>query len=271
MLVSDAGLLETHDHVAWNGRGGDDLYQLASAALADGVRRNEKLLFVAGDPDPSRLQGLGDLDRLLALAQLELVAVDSIYGATGRFDPIRQLETFEALLDEALANGYAGIRVVADNTPLVRDADEEGFRDWLRWEQLTDRFQAASKVTGICYFDRDALSDERLGDLSALHPVRSVGSVEPAFSLFVNDDVVSVTGTLDLWSSDQFARILDTTPDDRALIVDLSGAEFVDHRALLALNDAASAKRPVRIRQASRLLRELPSLIELATPHLRFE
>ena len=29
---------------------------------------------------------------------------------------------------------------------------------WLSWEQVTDRFQCASGVTGICYFDRAAVS-----------------------------------------------------------------------------------------------------------------
>jgi hypothetical protein len=58
---------------------------------------------------------------------------------------------------------------------------------------------------------------------------------------------------------------------DRPLIVDVSRAEFVDHRALLALNDAATAARPVRIRGATRVLSEFPSLLGLPTPHLRFE
>jgi len=64
---------------------------------------------------------------------------------------------FEGVLGEALAHGYRGIRVVADNTPLVR-GDDESFRRWLAWEQLTDRFQSKSMVTGVCFFDHAALS-----------------------------------------------------------------------------------------------------------------
>jgi hypothetical protein len=148
---------------------------------------------------------------------------------------------------------------------------EEGYLSWLRWEQLTDRFQAASQVIGICYFDRQALADERLADLAALHPIRGANAVQPEFTFFSDDGAVSVTGALEPWSSDRFARVLSTAPGDEPLVVDLSRAEFVDHRALLTLNQAATAVRPVDIRGASRVFSELPSLLGLPTPHLRIE
>jgi anti-anti-sigma regulatory factor len=269
LQIDDANLLEPHDHVAWYGDGAADLYLLASTALAAGARRNEKLLFVAEDPDATRLGEIADLDRLLDVGQLELLAIDAVYGAWSTFSPTVQLATFEDVLASALADGYRGIRVVADNTPLVC-GDDDGFRRWLAWEQITDRFQAKSEVTGICYFDRGALSDDRRSDLAALHPVRSASSDEPPFTLLADDDAVSVSGTVDTWSADQFRRIVDTTPGDGPLVVDLSRADFIDHRALLALNAVASAGRPIHICGASPPLPKLPALLGIATPHLRF-
>jgi hypothetical protein len=158
---------------------------------------------------------------------------------------------------------------VADNTPLVRK-DDKSFRRWMAWEQLTDRFQAASMVTGGCFFDHAALSGERQADLAALHPVCCAGISAPPFSLFSDRDGVFVTGTLDTFSAAQFRRILDTVPGDRPLVVDVSRAEFVDHHALLVLAESASADRPLRVRGDGNL-RKLVSLLGLATPHLRFE
>jgi hypothetical protein len=271
MTQHDASSLQPHDHVFWSGNGADDLYDLASTALADGARRNEQLLFVAIDPDASRLERVGDLEPLLARGQLQLHDVEAIYGASGNFSHTRQLETFEGVLDDALAAGYTGIRVVADNTPFVADTSEERYVSWLSWEQLTDRFQASSQVTGICYFDDQALDDERLSDLAALHPIRAANAVRPPFIIFADEDAVSVTGALDLWSSGRFTRVLDALPSDGPLVLDISRAEFVDHRALLALNDAATTARPVRIRGASRLVSEFPSLLALPMPHLQFD
>jgi len=242
---------------------------MASAALADGARRGEKLMFVAEDPDPARLRGVAGLERLLATGQLELLAVDTVYGTGDAFSASAQLATFEGVLTGALADGYRGVRVVADNTPFVR-GDDESFRRWLAWEQLTDRFQAASMVTGVCFFDHAALTEERQADLAALHPVRSASIGEPPFSLFSDGDAVSVTGTVDASSGEQFRRILGTILVDRPLVVDLSGARFVDHHALLVLAETASADRPLHVR-GDGLLRELVSSSGLATPYVRFE
>lgn len=270
LRVSDAEALQPHDHVVWYGDGEPDLYALAGEALAAGADRNEKLMFVAQEPDAARLETLLELDALLDRGQLALVDTADVYGSSGTFSAESQLATFEGVLDEALADGYTGIRVVADNTPLVA-GDEDDFRHWLEWEQVADRFQAQSAVTGICYFDRRALSADRQADLASLHPVCSQSAVEPPFWFFADGDAVSITGTLDAWSAAQFARVLDTAPGDGPLVVDLSHAEFVDHRALLALNAAASAVRPVRVRRAPGILRRLPSLLSVATPHLCFD
>lgn len=270
LQVDDAAVLEPHDHVIWQGEDEADLYALAGTALAAGARRGEKLMFVAQHPDLARLREVPDLDRLVGSDQLELVEIDAVYGDSGDFDEQRQLATFEGVLADALSEGYTGIRVVADNTRLA-SGDEQGFRRWLRWEQVTDRFQCTSAVTGVCYFDRAALSEERMADLASVHPVRSANSAEPVFSFVVDGDAVSVGGTLDTWSADQLQRILDTAPDDRPLIVDLSEAEFVDHHAVLALESAASASRPVQIRRARPIIHELVSLLKIPSTHLSIE
>jgi hypothetical protein len=263
-------VLEPHDHVFWCGEGESDLYRLASTALAAGARRHEKLMFVAEQPQVERLGEIEHLEALLDRKQLEVLDLEAVYGSPSAFDQERQLATFEAVLGDALADGYTGIRVVADNTPFAR-LDDRGFRRWLRWEQITDHFQAGSMVTGICYFARDQLAEERHADLAALHPVRSAGSYAPAFSFFVSGESIAAQGTLDTWSTEQLERILATAPDDRPLVIDLSATEFVDHHGLLALNAAASAARPVHIRRARPIIREVFSLLELPSDHVHFD
>jgi anti-anti-sigma regulatory factor len=82
---------------------------------------------------------------------------------------------------------------------------------------------------------------------------------------------VSVAGALDVWSAEQFGRILDVTPRDEPLVLDLEQTEFVDHRALLALSAAASTERPVRIRRARPIIRRMSALLGIDTPNLCFE
>ena len=67
-------MLRPHDHTAWFGDGQAELYAMASEALIEGVRRNEKLVFVATEPNASLLQGL-DTERLIDDGQLVIVDV----------------------------------------------------------------------------------------------------------------------------------------------------------------------------------------------------
>jgi hypothetical protein len=263
--IESADCLQPHDHVAWFGDGVDELFSVASEAFTHGARHGEKLWFVADDPDPARLQGVGGL---IAGGQLELFSVDAVYGSDGAFSASEQLATFESALAGALSDGYSGIRVVANNTRLV-SGDGEGFRRWLAWEALTDRFQSTSMVTGVCFFDQRALSDERRADLAALHPVCCAQGVAQPFSMFADGDAIVVTGTLNAACAEQFRRMLDAAPVDGPLVVDLTDVLFEDFKVLYALAGAASADRPIRI-QGDEYLRRVVSMIGFSTPHLRF-
>lgn len=267
--VDSAGALRPHDHVAWFGDGREELYAMASDALAEGARRDEKLMFVANDPDVALLKGF-DAERLVADGQLELVDVTAVYGGGTDFSASDQLATFRQVLDQALADGYSGIRVVADSTALAQ-GDDESFERWLAWEQLTDHFQADSKVTGICFFDRTALSAERVADLAALHPVRKATEDDrPAFALFVDRDAVLLVGSLGVASSDRLRRLLATIDFRQKAIVDLSAAQLLDNEALLALIEFASSDRPLVLRGNDHLRRRVESLGP-AGAHLRVE
>lgn len=267
--VESTASLRPHDHTVWFGDGADDLYAMAREAFVEGVRRNEKLLFVASAPDASKLHGIG-VERLLDDGQLEVLEITAVYGGGTDFSASAQLATFQHVLADALADGYSGIRVVADNTSLAQ-GDDASFQRWLAWEQLTDHFQAESMVTGICFFDSSALSAERLADVAALHPVRAeADAVQPPFSLFADRDAVLIVGSLGTAASDQLRRLLATVDFTLKPAIDLSAAHLLDDSALAVLAGYASAERPLTLLGNDHLRRRLSSLEPLGE-HLRFE
>jgi hypothetical protein len=259
-----------HDHIAWFGDDVDDLYQLAVEALAAGARRGEKLLFIADAPDPARLSRLDQLQTLLSHGRLELLATDSVYPSPASFNADAQLNTFQAILQEALAQGYTGLRVVADNTTLANGGDWE-YERWIAWEELTDHFQANAPVTGFCYFHQPVIDKDRQVILSAVHPVRSLTALEPPFTFTATDSARAVTGSLDSFSARYFRQVVAAAPADKPLVVDLAGTEFVDHRAVLILAEAATASRPVVIHGAPPVLKNLVVVLAIDTEHLSFE
>lgn len=257
--VGSAESLRPHDHTVWFGDDPDELYAVASAAFTEGMRRNEKLIFVAGTPDASKLQGIG-VERLLEDGQLQLLDVRDVYDRGVEPSAGVQLATFRAVLADGLAEGYSGIRVVADNTTLVQ-GDDESFARWLAWEQLTDHFQAASPVTGICFFDRRALSAQRLADLAALHPMRMKGdSVQPPFSLFADGDAVPLVGSIGAGESERIRRLVATVDLTATHAIDLSAAQLLDDTALVVLSEFASPDRPLVLRGNDHLRRRVAAL-----------
>jgi hypothetical protein len=267
--AESAASLRPHDHTLWFGDGIADLYAMAAEAFVEGVRRNEKLIFVASAPDASRLHGIG-VERLLEDGQLEVLDVGDVYGGGTDFSASAQLATFQHVLAGALDDGYSGIRVVADNTSLAQ-GDEASFARWLAWEQLTDHFQAESMVTGICFFDRTALSAQRLTDLAALHPVRvAAESAEPSFSLFADRDAVLLVGSLDGGTSDRLQRLLATVDFTLKHVLDLTAAHPLDDASLVTLAGFGSVERPLVLRGNDHLRRRIDALGAVGA-HLRFE
>lgn len=260
-LADSPGALELHDHVAWYGDGRRSLNRLAVHLFTIGARRGERMMFVVEDPDPGRLGGLPDLDGLLARGDLQLAAVGDVYQGGSQFDPAEQLAIFGEALDAALDQGYRGLRVVAENTPLVTGSHADVER-WLAWEQLTDDFQAARPVLGVCFFDTTRIPPARLRDLASIHPVISPTEDDPEFRIFQDRGVIRVTGSLDAFSVERLRRVLSTTPSRGNLVIDLGHADFVDHRALHVLGQQGGPDTHVEIRNASPVLRRLWGIFE---------
>lgn len=256
--VESAASLRPHDHTVWFGGGQADLYAMASEAFAEGLRRNEKLMFVADEPDASRLRGI-DVESLLESGQLEMADVGDVYGGND-FSASAQLATFQHVLAESLAAGYSGIRVVADNTSLTQ-GDDASFERWLAWEQLTDHFQAESAVTGICFFDRGALSPQRISDLAALHPVQAQANAATSpFAVFADRDSVMLVGSVGAGDREPLRRLLATVDFTLKPSLDLSATHLLDDTALLVLGELATAERPLTLIGNDHLRRRLASL-----------
>ncbi len=267
-VVDDPAVLRLHDHVAWCGDGTDDLLQLAIDAFTAGAERNERMMFICDDPDPEQLRVNDLLDRALDTAALTTTSIDEVYGDTSAFDPTSQLEVFSAALDEALASGHTGIRVVADNTSFVC-GDEDNFARWLAWEQLTDGFQDAREVLGICFFDRTRVAADRLAALGEVHPVTH--DMSGSFRLFADGGIVVLTGEVDDETIATLRAALAARPRHaEQLVVDVGRATFIDHRTLHAFAQWAGATAPVRLHGVNPTLRRLWRNLDLATDRVTF-
>jgi hypothetical protein len=267
LTTSDPSGLCVHDHAAWCGDGPETLDRIAVSTFSAAAERGELMVFVSDDPDPHRLAGLARSEDLIARGSLQLLSVEDTYGHFS--DSAAQLFLFEELLERALADGHTGISVVADNSSLAAGSDEE-FAAWLDWEATADALQATRPVGGVCYFDRRRVSSERMADLAVMHPVLSADFQTPSFQIFVDGDAVRVVGAVDYFCIEQLRRILDAAPRVTERVLDISGAEFIHHGALWALNDLAVDGHSVRLCGANGMVQRVWKLLDLESPALDF-
>ena len=219
--------MRPHDHIGWAFAGPAGFAALARPFLAEGAARGERLMYVAADPDPADVAGLAGPETL------QVASIAEVYGPSGIVDAPAQRATFAAALADALAAGYRGIRVAADNTPLV--TGEDRLAAWLRWEVVADRFMSEHQVTGLCAFDREKADVDRLRHLATLHPLSSADSPIPQFRLFAEAGDLRVEGDIDPLAVSQLRLALDQLPPGTGVLIDLASATLRGRTALADL------------------------------------
>jgi MEDS: MEthanogen/methylotroph, DcmR Sensory domain len=235
-VVSSAAGLGLHGHACWAYADGAELFRAADDYLADGARLGQRLVFVGPE------EMLAQVRR----RDVECLPLSMFLEPGQPTDPDRMLRIYTAATDEALAAGYTGLRVVAEVTELAGDPGCQ-----CRWESVADRFMVERPLSALCCYDRRRLAPDVLNDLCAVHPVVN----EPVpFRIYATGDGLLLEGEIDYFSSDALRRVLPLTRGDGVL--DLSGAEFIDHHGARVLHDSGVplAGTPETMRRTSDLM-----------------
>jgi hypothetical protein len=219
------------DHVCW---AYDDTAAFAERALdflAAGIAAGNQVWYVAEAPAPAVAE------RLPAPA-FRFVTLESAYETRHPVDPATRVAACRDATERAVAEGYRGLRVAADVTPLVRSAAE--LDAFARYEHLVDRYMTTAPLTGMCAYDRSQLGDRTVAQLACLHP--RTNTPEVLFGLHAGVHATVLAGELDPSNTDVFAAALERA-DPPALAgeiaLDATHLAFIDHRALVTLDDHA--------------------------------
>jgi anti-anti-sigma regulatory factor len=267
--VESAAGLGFRGHGAWLYSDEAEFRAGALDFLGDGPGLDQRMLYVgAGTIEKLRsdLAGLPDLDRLLGDGSLRIMPLEAVYEVGVGIDPFAQLAMYSAATKTALIDGYAGLRVLADVTPLV--LDPELWRAHTHWEGVADRYMAKHPMAALCCYDRRRLPDAILGDLACVHRSSNAPPVPAQFRLFAGRDGLSLAGEVDSFSAPHLRRLLAAAvPAEGEVVLELDELRFIDHHGLLAIADVAgdlrSAGRAVRVFGAPRSFDRLTGLLQV--------
>jgi anti-anti-sigma regulatory factor len=209
-----------------------------AAFFAAGLRAGCRVAYAGLDgAEGSRadLAGLPDLDRRLADGSVRILSFQDVYGDAHPVDGDRVVGLYAAATEQALADGFRGLRVAADGSELVRSPAR--LDAMARYEFLVDRYMAGHPLSGLCGYRLD-LGHETVNELASLHAIGSAGGTD--FTLFgCADGAIGLGGQYDPTSVTVLRRLLTRIRagvDDGTVVIDMADVEYVDHRLLRTLS-----------------------------------
>ena len=206
--------------------------------------------------------GVAGTGTLLPGEAVRVISLEEFYGAGEPVDPAAVIKRYDAATQEALADGYRGLRVSADVTGLVRAPDQH--EAFARCEVLLERYTSRHPLSAMCGYRRDL--GDAVTQFACLHAAAPAGLTP--FQVFACDDgAVGLFGEFDQACRGAFERALariGPAPGDPGLTFDMSAVGFMDHHALLALDSYAKAcEVPVVARSVPPAVRRVAAVLGL--------
>lgn len=227
--VSRPGV-ERGDHLCWIVDDESDYTGIARSILSGGDRAGEKL-FAFG---PAGSNVLTSLQPYVAVAADPRVA----FLDGGPFDAERMFDVFRDQTERARAEGFTGLRLVAD-------------MDWLLPLGLTPESIAAFEgrldqvvddlgATVVCAYRQRSFGTDAIVGASCVHPA-GLGAPEPPFRFVAGDrGAWRLSGEVDLHAGRAFAGVISAAAlGGQECVVDVSGLEFIDVDGVRAIARAS--------------------------------
>lgn len=228
------------DHACWAYRTDGQRAEAASAWLADGLRIGQRGMYVA-EATPGQLTAelstVPEVDRAIGAGALVVASSTELYDLSAPIDPAAQLTRYDAAVRQAVADGYRGLRVAADITPLVLDRSRRAAH--CHWEQVADRYMTDHPLAPLCLYDA-----RRVTDIQAIvcsHPLR--GPDDSDFSLYATGPRrARFEGEVDELLAPGLRDLHSQLPASDATL-DLSGLSFLDARSAATLYTELLSRR----------------------------
>ena len=239
-LMDPAGRYGLSDHACWAYDSDSERAAVATAWIADGLALGQRTMYLAdGSVEvlTQELAGLPGRDEAIAGGALVVAATSSMYDLSRPIDATTQLAGYSAAVELAVRDGFAGIRVAVDITPLVADPGRR--RAHLHWEHFADRYITEQPLAPLCLYDR-----RKVGELPAIEHVHPLNGPDPLpFSLYgVGARRSALVGEVDAAVADPFAAALAALPDHDDTI-DVGALAFIDAHGAWVLQRALERRR----------------------------
>ena len=160
-------------HICCIYRNKEEQLSALSSFMSLGIERNEKCLYVVDDRTKEEVieafESLGfDVEDFVESGQFEFMTKSESYLKDGYFDPDEMINLLEEVKDEALEEGYDGLRVTGEMTWFF--SDMPGVERLMEYETKLNEFLPNKKVIALCQYNEEKFEPETLVDVLHTHP-----------------------------------------------------------------------------------------------------
>lgn len=183
--------LGVHDHLCLIYESREEQFAAVIPFMRIGLARGEKCLYVVDDNTAAmvingmRAAGM-EVESALAAGKLLIISKQDVYLKQGYFDPEWMIGFLKQATDEAMAAGFAALRVTGEMT-WVLDGDP-GTERLMEYEAKLNYFFPKHAALAICQYNRHRFSPEIIKDVISTHPRIIYGGMVCANFYYVPPD-----------------------------------------------------------------------------------
>ncbi len=154
-------------------RNKEEQLSILSLFMSLGIKKNEKCLYIVDDRtkeeivDAFKREGF-NVEEWRKSDQFVFMTKSESYLKNGYFDPHKMIRLLENAQNEALEEGYAGLRLTGEMTWFF--SDMPGVERLMEYESKLNEFLPDSKVVALCQYNEKKFSPEILVDVIRTHP-----------------------------------------------------------------------------------------------------
>jgi anti-anti-sigma factor len=254
------------DHVGWIVEQPGDFARLTALCLQQGASAGQKLFFFSPGPGGRPQLPIGDgvsvLDPYVAFLRGGALDASVMYAG------------FRRETSKAIAEGYQGLRVVADMDWLLGPSPSSG--QLVAFEQGLDAVAAETGATIVCAYRRESFPHRDLAGVMCVHPQQLGASPRDlGFRIWSSGEGRwHLAGQIDVRAAEAFPAAVRTAAQGRAsLWLDCTQLRFIDAAGIRALGQVARGTGiSIQLHGASDTLRRCWKLLdwESAAPSVEF-
>ena len=150
-----------------------DLLDILVPYFKAGLEDNEFCLWIISEPLGTKeatqalREAVPDVERYLATRSIEIISHKEWYLDGGTFDGVRVINSWKEKLEQALARGYAGMRVHGNEAWLT----DEDWKQFLEYERSLKDVLAHQRIIVLCTYPLSARSASEIFDVAHEHQV----------------------------------------------------------------------------------------------------